>query len=117
LGSQKIEVSAAFRRAQKRVWSREQNPDIFAMARSKAPKPSLTMAYLSLLLAAVGVVLSLVALVGIWWFGEINPAIFGGAFKGRGWWPRDRDNMVPASHVQLIWLVVSNISSFTRSLG
>lgn len=67
-----------------RVWSREQNPDIFAMARSRAPKPSLTMAYLSLLLAAVGVVLSLVALVGIWWFGEINPAIFGGAFKGRG---------------------------------
>ena len=63
------------------------------MARSKASKPSLTMAYLSLLLAAVGVVLSLVALVGIWWFGEINPAIFGGAFKGRGPWPRDREHV------------------------
>jgi len=49
-----------------------------------AGKPSLTMAYLSLVLACVGVVLSIVALSGVWWHGEINPSVFGGALKGKG---------------------------------
>eukprot|EP00434_Breviolum_minutum_P009282 symbB.v1.2.008179.t1/scaffold512.1/size193505/20 len=51
---------------------------------SKASRPSLTMAYLSITLAATCVVLSLVALVGNWWYGQINPKMFGGAFKGTG---------------------------------
>lgn len=42
------------------------------------------MAYLVLLLASSGLVLSLVALVGVWWHGKINPDLFGGAIQGRG---------------------------------
>eukprot|EP00490_Sorites_sp_Unknown_P013318 CAMPEP_0114689666 /NCGR_PEP_ID=MMETSP0191-20121206/64822_1 /TAXON_ID=126664 /ORGANISM="Sorites sp." /LENGTH=225 /DNA_ID=CAMNT_0001978609 /DNA_START=35 /DNA_END=713 /DNA_ORIENTATION=+ len=51
---------------------------------SRASTPSLTMAYSSLLLACAGVVLSIVALVGVWWHGQINPTVFGGVFKGEG---------------------------------
>ena len=47
-------------------------------------KASMAMAYLSLLLSTAGLVLSIVSVVGVWWYGKISPKLFGGVVSGEG---------------------------------
>ena len=70
-------------------------------ATKQMTKPALRLRCSSFFLAIPAAVCALIALLGVWWSGQVEPGTFGGAVTGKGdlslWWFRTSTNILGIS--------------------